>query len=58
MVAEVGELIVMGVSGSRWWVAVVPGLTPPHLPRKKKLVYNGLKWPKMDFKGIFSYFYK
>ena len=37
MVAEVGGLIVMGVSGSRWWVAVVPSLTPPLL-RKKKLV--------------------
>ena len=27
MVAEVGWLMVMGVSDSRWWVVVVPGVT-------------------------------
>ena len=43
MVAEVGGLIVIGVSNSRWLVAVVPGLTPSLL-RKKKI---GLKWLKM-----------
>ena len=32
------------------------GLTPP-LPKKKKLVYNGLKWSKMDFKGMFFIFF-
>ena len=33
-----GWLLVMGVSGSRWWVAVVPGLTQPNsLQRKKSL---------------------
>ena len=31
-------MIVMGVSGSRWWVVVVPGLL------RKKV---GLKWLKM-----------
>ena len=36
---QVEGLIVMGVSGSRWWVAIVPGLThPPPSTKEKKLV--------------------
>ena len=39
MVTEVDGLIVMGVSDSRWWVAIVPGLTPPTKEKKS--------WSKM-----------
>ena len=37
MVAEVGGLIVMGVSDSRWWVAVVPGVTTTATHWSRKL---------------------
>ena len=52
--------MVGGSDSWRWWqweVAVMDGGCDPPPTKEIKVGLNWLKWPKMDFKGMFIFYF-